>query len=121
MLIFIEINSKHELDSAHGKACEPHQPAEWMAKQARHDGSTQTGNAHIPAYQFFAEVLARFPGIEEVPAPLVTEIRHRLGRPIVEDGIISPYKLATLLNTGIEDELVIGKRTGQHELSVKVP
>ena len=89
-------------------------------QNAIHDCSPQAGNAHFPAYQLFAEVLARFLGIEEVPTPLVTEICHRLGRPIVEDGVIRPYKITTLLNAGIEDKLIIGERTGQREMSEKV-
>ena len=91
-----------------------------MAEKARHDCSPQAGNAHIPVYEFFAEVLTRFLGIEEVPAPLVTEICYRLGWPIIEGGIVRPYKLATLLNTGVEDKLIIGERTRQHKVSVKV-
>jgi len=91
-----------------------------MTGKTRHDCSPQTGNAHFPAYQLFSEVLARFLSIEEIPAPLVTEICYRLGWSIVEDGVICPYKLETMLNTGIEDELIIGERTGQREMSEKV-
>jgi len=91
-----------------------------MTKKARHDCSPQAGNAHIPAYELFAEVLARFLGIEKVPAPLVTEIRYGLGRPVVEDGVVRPYKLAALLNAGVEDKLIIGERTRQPKMSVKV-
>ncbi len=91
-----------------------------MTEKAKHDCSPQVGNAHIPTYELFAEVLARFPGIEEVPAPLVTEICYRLRRPIVEDGVVRPYKLATLLNTGVEDKLIIGERTGQRKMTTKI-
>ena len=91
-----------------------------MTGKTRHDCSPQTGNAHFPVYQLFSEVLARFLSIEEIPAPLVTEICYRLGWSIVEDGVICPYKLETMLNTGIEDELIIGERTRQHELLVEV-
>jgi len=91
-----------------------------MTEKARHDCSPQAGKAHILAYKLFAEVLARFLGIEEVPAPLVTKICHRLGRPVVEDGIVRPCKLATLLNTGVEDKLIIGERTRQGKVLAKV-
>ena len=104
----MEINPKHELGPAYGKAYEPHQSTERMTKKARHDCSPQSGNAHISAYKLFAEVLTRFLSIEEVPAPLVIEICYRFGRPIIEDGVVCPYKLAALLNTGIEDKLIIG-------------
>jgi len=75
MFIFLEINPKHELNLANAIAQDPHQPTEGMTANARHDGSPQAGrNRHIPAYKLFAEVLTRFIGIEEVPAPLVAEI-----------------------------------------------
>jgi hypothetical protein len=91
-----------------------------MTEKAKYDCSPQTGNAHILAHELFAEVLARFPGIEEVPVPLVTEICHRLGRPIIEDGIVCPHKLATLLNARVEDKLIIGERTRQRKKLAKV-
>ncbi len=91
-----------------------------MAKKARHDRSPQTGNTHVQVYQFFAEVLTRFIGVEEVPAPLVTEVCNRLGRSIIEYIVVSPYKLAALLSAGIEDKLVIGEREWQNKLLVKV-
>ena len=107
----MEINPKPELNSAYGIAQDPHQSTERMTKKARHDCSPQAGNAHISVYEFFAEVLTRFLSIEEVSAPLVTEICYRLGRPIIEDSIVRPYKLVPLLNAGVEDKLIIGERT----------
>jgi len=74
MFIFLEVNLKHKLNPTYGETYEPHQPAEGMTEKARQDCSTQARNAHVPAYEVFAEVLARSVGIEEVPAPLVTEI-----------------------------------------------
>jgi len=45
-----------------------------MTKKAGHDRSPQTQDSHIPLYEIFSEILAGFIGIEEIPAPLVTEI-----------------------------------------------
>jgi hypothetical protein len=91
-----------------------------MTGNAGHDGLPQAGNAHLLRYQASAKVLMRPVGVEEVPAPLVAEICYRLGQPIVEDGIVRPYDLATLLNAGVEDKLIISVRAWQEKMLIEV-
>ena len=91
-----------------------------MAEKARHDCSPQSGNAHILDYELFAEVSTRFLRVEQVPTPLMTEIYYRLRRSVIEDSVVRPDKLATLLNAGVEDKLVIGEGTRQYKMLIKV-